>query len=680
LVEDVHWADPSSVELLDRVIGRLPELPILLMVVYRPEFSPPWTGQPNTTLITLSRLNRRDATQLAAEVMTGRELPAVLLERIVKQSDGVPLFIEELTKSVLENAENNAGMRSLPPVPETLQALLRARLDRLPAAKRVAQVGAAIGREFSRSLLAAVLPISDNQLAVGLNELTASGLASPRGGEGPDAVYMFKHALVQEAVYDSVLRRRRAEIHARVVTAAEADASLGVTEPGLLGYHCAQAGMLAKAASYYRIAGGRSAERAAVAETRIYLERGLQIVGNLPEGPDRHHLEAELLIALGRILMAARGSNDPDARSAIQRAAVVCRKLGSPEMLARSLYSLGIVAETRAELMEAEAVGEELRALAVESDDMGIAIAARVRLGTLRHYRGQFAAARDHFAEALALSEAGTRELRDIAIAPDPPYAAAFLSVTLAYLGYIEQAISYGKSAVEGAKKLGLSSPAFPLIVSLWARTLEVLRDIEQCAGYSRMLVAICEEQGFSSLLASGQCQLGWVVAKQGEIGKGMALLLEGIAASSTMGSRLRPEAGRYLLADVLALSGQRDEALAVLDEVLEFSHATGACWMDAELHRKKGELFAACTDSDDIQAEREFCQAIEIARSQSAKLFELRAATSLARLWSVKGRYTAAQELLRPTYTWFSEGADTPDLLEARSLLAELDVTFSAA
>ncbi|HME25821.1 MAG TPA: AAA family ATPase [Acetobacteraceae bacterium] len=679
IAEDVHWADPSSLELLDWMIALLPDAPILLVVSFRPEFVPPWVGHANATQVTLGRFNRRDAERLAAEVMLTHVLPSALLDRIVTQSDGIPLFIEELTKSALENAETYAGLPLLLPVPETLQALLTARLDRLPAAKRVAQVGATIGREFSQSLLAAVAQIPEEQLADGLDKLVGSGLASRRR-EMTDAIYTFKHALVQEAIYDSLLRRRRAEIHARIVAAAESDALLGVTEPGLLGYHCAQAGLLAKAASYYRIAGGRSAERAAAAETRTYLERGLQFAGNLPDGPDRHRLEAELLIALGRILMVARGSNDPEARAAIERAVAVCRKLGSPEMLARSLYSLGIMAEARAELSEGQAVGEELRDLAVRSGDSGIAVAAHVRLGHVAYYRGQFPAARAYFAEALALCARGTRELRDIAIAPDPPVAAAFLSVALAHLGYIEQAISYGKSAVEGAEKLGLSSPAFPLILSVWARTLDLLGDIEQCAACSRMLVAVCEEQGFSYLLAGGQCQLGWVVTKQGDIGKGKALLLEGIAASRTVGSRLRPEVGKYLLSDILALSGQRDEALAMLDEVLEFSRATGACWLDAELLRKKGELLLASAGGNDAQAEQEFRHAIDIARSQSAKLFELRAATSLARLWSDQGRRATARELLRPIYGWFSQGADTPDVREARSLLVELDEAPSPA
>ncbi|HEY7576001.1 MAG TPA: AAA family ATPase, partial [Acetobacteraceae bacterium] len=302
LAEDVHWADPSSLELLDRVVTVLRDLPILLIVSFRPEFTVPPGADPRATHIELTRLNRRESERLAAEVITGHVLPPALLDRIVTQSDGVPLFVEELAKSVLEAAEE-AMLAASMSVPNTLQGLLTARLDRWPLAKRVAQIGAAIGREFSRPLLGAAADMAEEQLTGGLEQLVASGLAYRRR-EIPDAVYVFKHALVQEAIYDSLLRRRRAAIHARIVAAAENDATLGMSEPGLLGYHCAQAGMLAKAASYYRIAGGRSAERAAVAETRSYLERGLEFAANLPEGPDRFRLEAELLIALGRILMA----------------------------------------------------------------------------------------------------------------------------------------------------------------------------------------------------------------------------------------------------------------------------------------------------------------------------------------------------------------------------------------
>jgi class 3 adenylate cyclase/tetratricopeptide (TPR) repeat protein len=675
LIEDVHWADPSSLELLDRLIGLLSDLPILLIASFRPEFSPPWIGHANTTLIPLGRLNRPGAIRLATEVMIGNALLPVLLERIVSQGDGIPLFIEELTKAVLENVDGQAGSPSLPTVPETLQALLTARLDRLPAAKRVAQIGATIGREFSQSLLAVVAEIPDRQLLDGLDELVASGLATRRG-ELTDSLYTFKHALVQEAIYDSLLRRRRAEIHARIVAAVENDASLGVIEPGLLGHHCAQAGLLAKAASYYRIAGGRSAERAAVLETRTHLERGLQFAGNLPDGPDRHHLEAELLIALGRIMMATTGPNDPEGGATFQRAVAICRKLGSPQMLARALYSQGIIAETRAELRAAQTIAEELRALATDSGDPGIAIAARVRLGILAYYRGDFVAARDHLAEALTLCATGRHELRDTAIASDPHVAEAYLSVALAHLGYTEQAVAHGRSAVEGARMSGSSSPAYALVLSLWPRTLEVLRDEVECGASAARLVTLCEEQGYSFLLAVGQCQLGWATAKQGDVNKGLPLLSEGVASLKTSGARIRPEVGKYLLSDILALSGRRAEALAMLEDVLAFSRSTEAWWLDAELHRKKGELLLACSDTGAAQAEQEFYQAIDIARKQSARLFELRAATSLARLWSVGGRREAALELLRPLYSWFDEGADISDLREAREVLAGQDGT----
>ena len=477
--------------------------------------------------------------------MIGHALPPALLERIVTPSEGVPLFIEEMTRSVLENADALAGTLPSLSVPETLQALLTARLDRLPAAKTVAQVGATIGREFSRSLLAAVAQVPERQLEDGLDQLVKSGLATRRTLLN-DAVYTFKHALVQEAIYDSLLRRRRARLHARIVSAAEGDELLGMSEPGLLGYHSAQAGLLAKAAAYYRIAGGRSAERAAVIETRTYLERGLQFAGNLPEGPDRHRLEAELLMALARILMATKGPNDPEAAIACERAAAVCRVLGSPEMLARALYSLGIIAETRAELATAQAIGEELVTLATDSGDVGIAIAARVRLGIVAYYRGNFVTARDHLAEALALCARGRHELRDTAIAPDPHVAAAYLGVALVHLGDTAQAIAHGEAAVEGARRFGSSSPAYALALSVLPRTLEVLRDAARCGACASTLVRLCEDQGFTFLLAVGQCSLGWSAARQGDIRAGLAILTDAVAALGSSGARIRPQVGKY--------------------------------------------------------------------------------------------------------------------------------------
>jgi class 3 adenylate cyclase/tetratricopeptide (TPR) repeat protein len=671
LGDDAHWADPSSLELLHGFIGLLPELPILLIVSFRPEFVPPFTGAANETRIDLARLGRGDAEQLAKEVTFGRVPPPPLIERIIAQSDGIPLFIEELARSVLETADDAALAGSLH-IPDTLQGLLTARLDRLPRAKRVAQIGATIGRAFSLPLLRAVADVGAEEVSSGLDELVASGLAFRRR-ETSDAVYVFKHALVQEAIYDSLLRRQRAAIHARIVAAAEDDASLGVSEPGLLGYHCARAGLVAKAASYYRIAGGRSAERAAVAETRAHLERGLQIVARLPEEPDRFRLEAELLIALGRILMATKGPNDPEAGSAFQRAVAVCRKLGSPEMLGRALNSLGIVAESRGELDAAQAIGEELQVLSKSSGDAGIAIAGCVRLGVVAYYRGRFVDAHDHLAEALALHAMGQQELRDSAIASDPHVASAYLGVSLAHLGHAAQAVSHGERAVSGARRLGSSSPAYALALSVLSRTLEVLRQQTKGDACARMLVALAEGQGLSFLLAIGHCQLGWSLSGQGEMDKGLALLSQGMTALRTRGVSIRLEMGKFFLADVLARSGRREEALGLVEEVLAFARSTGAHWLDAELHRRKGELLLALADPE--RAAQSFGKAIDIAREQSAKIFELRAATSLARVWLARGRHNAARETLVPSHAWFDQEADLPDVQDARAVLAELEM-----
>jgi class 3 adenylate cyclase/tetratricopeptide (TPR) repeat protein len=670
IAEDLHWADPTSLELLDRIIELVPKFPILLVISFRPEMLLHWVKHQAVTRIALNRLNRVETTRLATAVMIGHAMQPALLDRIVNRSDGIPLFIEELTKSVLENAQGQVALASSE-VPDTLQALLTARLDRLPSAKRVAQIGSTIGREFSHALLAAVAQVPDSQLKIGLDELVESGLASRRV-EQRDTIYTFKHALVQEAVYDSLLRRRRTEIHTRIVEVAENDASLGIVEPGLLGHHCARAGLLAKAAANYRVAGSRSAERAAVAETKIYLDRGLQFARDLPEGPDRHHLEAELLIALGRILMTTKGPNDPEVSTAFQRAVIVCRKLDNAEMLARALYSVGIVAEARAELLEGQAIGEELVDLSEASGNLGIGIAARVRLGVIAYQKGEFQTARDHLANALELSATGKHVLRDNAIASDPHVAEAYLSVALAHLGYIEQAIAHGEAAVDGARDSG-SSAAYALTLSVWSRTLEVLRDDARSGDCAASLVTLAEEQGFSFLHAIGQCQLGWVTAMQGDVDKGSALLQDGVAATKKLGARTRQEVGKYLLSDVLTLTRQHCDALRLLDEVLSFSADTSAHWLDAELHRKKGEILLGSGANDAMLAEQEFRLAIDIARRQSAKLFELRATTGLARLWALAGNQSEARSILQPVVTWFSGSRTIPDLREADALLERL-------
>ena len=308
IVEDIHWMDPSSLELLDLLIQRIDTLSVFLLIAYRADFRSPWAGLSGVKTVMLDRLNSWHTAELVEHVAANTGLPSTMRERIVAQTDGIPLFTEELTRAVLESTEPRSALLSFS-VPSTLQTSLMARLDRLPAAKQVAQVASVIGRDFLLKLLAAIAEMAPPELMRGLDELVASGLAS-RHGDASDVRYSFKHVLVQETAYHSLLRSRRSAIHAAIVVAATEPSAIVALDPGLLGYHAAQARLYAKAASYYRMAGERSAEGLAAIETRTQLERGLQLCENLIEGPDRRRLEAELLIGLGRVQMATKGQSD----------------------------------------------------------------------------------------------------------------------------------------------------------------------------------------------------------------------------------------------------------------------------------------------------------------------------------------------------------------------------------
>ena len=669
IFEDMHWIDPSSLELLDLTIHRIATLPVLLLITYRADFEPPWIDHPGITTITLNRLNRLQSAELVEHIAANSGLPNTLRDRIIVQTDGIPLFTEELTRAVLETSEPRVALLSLS-VPSTLQTSLMARLDRLPAAKQVAQVASVIGRDFSLKLLAAIAEMAPAELTRGLDELVASGLAS-RQGDAADIAYSFKHALVQETAYQSLLRSRRAAIHAAIVVAATEPSPTVALDPALLGYHATQARLYTKAISYYRLAGERSAEGLAAIETRTQLERGLQLCENLIEGPDRRRLEAELLIGLGRVQIATKGQSDPEAGAFLTRAAELVRDL-DPEMLARALYPLGNVATTRVELPTAEAIGNELLALGEKTSDRGIATAGHVRLGIVAFYQGRFPAARNRFSTALDLHKSLRTMLLEVAVGSAPDTTTQYYAGTLAHLGYPEQAIALAEPAAERARALGGASFAVATVLTIWSRTLTLVGDDERCRECTQALLAIADEQGFPLYAARARCVLGWLAAKQGNVGEGLALLAEGVAVLHRLDSRRELTFINGLMADGLAWSAQYADAMRLLDESLAFAAETGGHWYDAELHRRKGELLLMGPLRQPAAAEHELQEAIAIARSQAAKPFELRAAMRLVRLWLETGRRRQANQLLTPLYASFTEGFSTPDLVECQSLLCE--------
>lgn len=670
IFEDIHWIDPSSLELLDLAIRRIATLPVLLVGTYRTDFKAPWIDHPAVYVITLDRLNRVQSTELVDHIAADSGLPTTLRDRIVIQADGIPLFTEELTHAVLETTAAPRGALLSLSVPSTLQTSLMARLDRLPAAKQVAQIAAVIGRDFSLKLLAAIAEMPPDDLMQGLDELVASGLASRRGNV-PDIAYSFKHALVQETAYHSLLRSRRAAIHAAIVVAATEPPAIVALGPALLGYHATQAQQYTKAVSYYRLAGERSAEGLAAVETRKQLERGLQLCENLIEGPDRRRLEAELLIGLGRVQIATKGQADPEAGAFLTRAAELARG-HDPEMLARALFPLGNIATTRVELETAEAIGSELLAVGERTRDTGIVTAGHARLGIVAFYQGRFATARDRFSTALDLYKSLQTTLLEVAVGSAPDTTTQYYAGTLAHLGYVEQAIALGEAAAGRARALGGASFAVATVLTIWSRTLTLVGDDERCRECTQALVDIADDQGFPLYAARARCVLGWLAAKQGDVGEGLTLLEEGVAALHRLDSRRELTFINGLLADGLAWCAQYADATRLLDESLAFSAETGGRWYDAELHRRKGELLLMGPLRQAAAAEHELQEAIDIARSQAAKPFELRAAMRLAQLWLETGRRREANELLAPLYASFTEGFSTPDLVECQSLLCE--------
>jgi class 3 adenylate cyclase/predicted ATPase len=686
MLEDVHWSDPTTLELVDLTIDRIQSLPVLLVMTFRSEFRAPRLERTGACLITLGRLDERQSAALVAQ-LKGGDLPDGLVDRIVAGSDGVPLFIEELTKAVLEKVafhEPDEAIASAPlAIPNRLEALLMARLDRFPTAKEVAHVGAVIGREFRHGFLAAVAQMPKSSLLQGLDHLIASELVFRRGTP-PDAVYIFKHALVQDAAYETVLRSRRSMLHERVVQALlEQVPGVEETQPGLLGHHCARAGQIEKAAWYYRRAGEQSAERAALAETRGQLERGLALLVSLPDNTARGVLEVELKLALGRVLLSTKGNADGEAGNVFAQAVVLCRGLNRIELLTRALWGHWFNKAHRRELAVAEDAAQELLRLGRMQDDAPAQIVAYSMLGITRFWQGRFEEARSNLTATLELYRTGEHPTIDLAIVSDnlEIHAGMQLSLTLACLGYLEAGATHAERATEGAPGLA-HLPSRAIVLAVKCRHDWFVRDDKRLRETAAALVTLSEEQGFPFYLSLGRCHLGWLAVKEGRVEEGLGLLRASLDALQSTDAIIWEPYLRGMMAEALVWAGNADEAQHLLDQALKLSVQTGAVWFDAELHRCKGEVPLIRATPDYRLAEECFRQAIAIARSQSAKLWELRAATRLAQVWFHRGKRAEARALLAPVHAWFGQGSETPDVREAAGLLAELaaDVSLKGA
>jgi class 3 adenylate cyclase/predicted ATPase len=663
--EDAHWIDPTSRELLDLTIERIRSLPVLLIVTFRPQFQPVWTGQPQVTMLTLNRLDRHDRTALVEQVAGGKPLPAAIVKQIADRTDGVPLFVEELTKSVLERGVAPVG------IPATLHDSLMARLDRLASVRPVAQIGAAIGREFSYTLLHAVSSLPEEELHAALARLVASELVLQRGAP-PDAVYSFKHALVQDAAHGSLLRNARQQLHAQIAEALETHSpELMDTQPELFAQHYAEAELVEKAVIYWGKAGRRSAARSPMAEAAAQLQKGLDQLALLRDDPDRQRQELEFCSALGAALTAVKGYSAPETGHAYARARELWEQLSSPSEFFHIPYGQSRYHLYRGELDLAQRLAEDLLHLSrLRNDSRGLVL-GHYSYGRALMFAGRFALSRSHLEEALALYDAISHRL----LAHQGGFhldvtSQAYLGNVLFCLGYPDQALTRSSAAIAQARRLAHPQT---LVGNLATGTalLSLVGENSALDERAGQLVAVATEQSFPYWRAQGTIFRGWATVKNGDVTQGISLLRSGSTAFRATGTETWMAYYTALLAAAYEIAGRIGGAVTLLDDASQMIERTGERWFVAELNRLKGQLLLRQGHTE--EAEALYCKALSIAREQEAKLWELRAAMSLARLHREQGHHAEARDVLAPVYGWFTEGFDTPDLKEAKALLDEL-------
>jgi DNA-binding winged helix-turn-helix (wHTH) protein/predicted ATPase len=678
--EDAHWLDPTSQELLDLTVEHVRRLPVLLIVTFRPEFQPPWAGQPQVSMLALNRLDRRDCTALIAQIAGSKTLPDEVVFQIADRTDGVPLFVEELTKSVLERGllreENDHYVldRPLEPlaIPATLHASLLARLDRLGSARRVAQIGAAIGRQFSYGLARTVSRLPEDELQAALRQLVASELVFQRGMP-PDAVYSFKHALVQDAAHGSLLRNARQQLHAQIAGALEAHSpEIIESQPELLAQHYAEAGLVEKAVTFWGKAGHRSVARSAMAEAAAQFKKGLDQLTLVPDIPEHRQKELEFSSALGAVLNVVKGSAAPETGQAYARARELWEQLGSPVEFIQVPCGQSRYHAHRGELDVALRLDQDLLRLSRRRNDSAGLVMGHYSSGRNLMWVGSFVSSRSHLETVLALYDPNSHHslLRQTGIHPQLAAQAA-LGVVLFCLGFPDQALAQSKKAIAGARKLP-HPPTLAMSLGMEALLLSIIGDDIGLEQRADDLVAVATDQGFPFYRATAAIFRGWVKANNTDVTGGLSLLRAGSSAYCATGATAWMPWYIALLAGAYEIAGQIEEGAARLDQALQLVEKTGERWFAAELDRQRGRLLLRQGHPE--AAEKLYRKALGIAREQEAKLWELRAAASLARLWRDQGRRAAARDLLAPVYGWFTEGLATPDLKEAGALLDELD------
>jgi class 3 adenylate cyclase/predicted ATPase len=670
--EDVHWIDATSLELLTLAVDRTPELPLLLLVTFRPEFSSPWLGRSHVTQINLDRLPRERSAELIADLTRDKALPGATVDQIIERTDGIPLFIEELTKVLVERGAGALARE----IPATLRDMLTARLDRMGDAKEVTQIASVIGNEFSARLLRDVAPIVEQRLNAELKKLVYAELLFEQG-DSASISYRFKHALIQDAAYQSLVRSRRQHYHRKIAeTLKERYPDVAETQPEILAHHYAGADIRDAAISYLKAAAEKSMRGSANREAIAHLTKAQELLNALPEGPERLQQELALQLAIGTPLIATKGFASPEVGKVYARAREICQLAGEAPELFPVRWGLWVFYTARAEHRTAEQLTEQCRGMGNATNDQDLRMLAHHASGVTLSALGRHADALRELEKAIAIHDPERHTSTAFAYGQDSGVVcrsqAAF---SLWFLGYPDQARSKNEEAVALAERLNHPySLAAALDFSAWVDQLR--GDGVAAQQHAEKAIAISIKHDFAFWLLTGMILRGWALTACNQVEEGIAQMLQALAGYEQTGAGILRPYYLALIADVYGRIGKETEAFQRLDEAEATLKANDERWWEAELYRLKGELMLKQPASPGSQSDREsiaeayFDNALRVASNQGAKSLELRAATSLGRLWTKQGKILEAKRILGETRGWFNEGFDLPDLKAAKAFL----------
>lgn len=686
LIEDLHWADPSTLDLVGMLTANCERAPALVALTTRQDPLEVPALAASCSIIQVEPLPAKEIETLVSRVVGGKRLPQSVIREITARTGGVPLFAEAVTRTILESgflterADGYELERPLPSglIPPTVHDSLMARIDALGPHKSVAQLAATIGREFSVELLATLAGRDEEELRAALDRMVALDLVAPASGSSGRR-YVFAHALIQDAAYESLLRKTRQDYHRSIAELLlERSPEMAETTPEVLARHFEGAGDIDRAIDYWMAAGSLAQQRSVEREAVAYLKKAVSLLETLPEeSPERIGREMAAQLALGPALMATQGWGSGEVEAVCTRALELCDRTGNAQGTLAALWGLWTVLFVRGELDRALEAAQSVLAMAVASENPLLQVAARHGVGFTLYFRGEFAAAREQAEKALELFDIEQeRALVKLFQIPSSVCCLGFLTQSLWCMGYPDQAKQRHQELEELVE--ALDNPACTA-VGLGVGMYYDLdrRDPETIAPKAERGYTLSVEEGFLFWAAAMRMYRGWAASLRGDVAGGLPELREGLEEYTLTGSRLGMSAMLLMLAEAQRADGQLQAALEAIDAAIESGAERNERYYEAELHRLKGEL--QVESGQEAAGELSLRRALEVARAQDARLLELRSANALARLLVDRGQGDEAANLLRPLLDWFSEGQDARELREAGSLLRELEPTAAS-